>query len=256
MPTKAVTNRQKNAEAVIAAGETNAALVATQLNASTKRYLPKGSPATDFETVVNVLTDLLKTARDEMVVAEEAHERELGDDVEPRRIRDDATADLASYLVELREIALGLYGAASLDKLGFLGTVTRDPIVLERYAGEICQSFGSVKTLNSRVKGAKWDRDEVSAAIDEKRAKLKAALTTVARESREAQASLAQKDAAIAHFDQVYGGVAETLSGLLRLSGNAVLADKLWPTARSPAKSADESPENNDGQPPEVGQVP
>jgi hypothetical protein len=245
MPTKAVTNRQKDSQAIIAAGNTHAQMIALEVEACIKPHLKKGEKAPDFALVATALTRMLAGLHDAMVAADEAHERELGDDATPRNARDEAAARLGKLLVDLREILVGMFGAAKVKELGFGGTVPRDPVVLARYAGEIATAVRGSSMSKPRIKGAEWKPAAVADQIEALRDVLDAALVDVGRETREAQATLEAKNKAIVALDAACGGVAEVLGGLLRLSGKAELAEKLWPVARR-AAAAPGTPEEEE----------
>jgi hypothetical protein len=241
MSSKAVTDRQKSADAVIAAARTHAGLIADQLSGVVKPYYKKSAPFPDLQTFLCALADVLQTARNDMVTADENHERELADDDEPRNSRDETVLALNDYLVEAREIALGLFGPKPLQKLGFTATVSRDPIVLHRYAGEISSSLRSTTMPTPRVKGAQWNASQVADEIDSYRDKLVSQLESVARENREAQLTLDAKNRAIDAYDSVFSGVASGLCGMLELAGKHELALKVRPSPRKPGQTVDDS---------------
>ncbi|MCU0691993.1 MAG: hypothetical protein MUF54_11375 [Polyangiaceae bacterium] len=254
MPTKAVTNRQKDTQAIVAAADTHALAIAETLSSLIKPHLKRGEQTPDFGLVITVLARLL-TARDAtMVAADEAHELELGDDTASRNARDASTAALGKHLVDLREVLVGMFGSTIVRTLGFSGTVPRDPVVLLRYAGEIAAAIRNAPPVKPRIKGAEWNQADVAAQIDELRAAIERALHDVARELREAQGTLEAKNKAIAARDATCAGVAEMLGGLLRVAGNWELAEKLRPVVRRATETPGEPEEPQ--SPAEAGGTP
>lgn len=241
MPTKAVTTRQKNAQAIVAAGETHAATIVEHLGPVIKAHLPKKQEPPDLALLLTALLGVLTARCDTMVTADEAHETELGDDAAPRDARDQANDNAIAHLISLREMSVGMFGADAAKAMGLAAMTSRDPVVVERYAGEVAKAVRGVNPGTSRIKGAQWNCDEVADALDEKRAVLKAASKDVARELREAQGTLEAKNASVAAFDEVYVGLAQVVSGLLRLSGKRELADKLLPPRTRGSKAVDET---------------
>jgi hypothetical protein len=183
-----------------------------------------------------------------MVDADAAHEAELGDDEAIRRARDEAASALSDKLVELREVLTGVYGTASASAV-FAGPTPEDPVVLSRFAGELGTQLARIKLPAPRVKGAKLDIAETATALQEQSATLDTHLNDVARELREAQATLEAKNQAMAAYDELFLGVATTLSGLLRLAGKADLAARVRPSTRRPGQTASEAEDKAPSEP-------
>ena len=70
---------------------------------------------------------------------------------------------------------------------------------------------------------------------------LKDALDAVAREERELQSTMSQRDEATARWTRTYAGVATILSGLAILAGLDDLAAKVRPTERKRAGIPEEA---------------
>ena len=100
-----------------------------------------------------------------------------------------------------------------------------------------------------KVRGAKLDLNEIAALLSPLCKQLDAQLTTVAREEREAQVTLATKNAAQERFDQTYGAVASLLAALLVAAGQSELASRVRPSLRR-GSSQDEEPAPSPSPPP------
>jgi hypothetical protein len=249
MASKQVTDRQKSADSVIAAGEAHEEPVQRALADLIKPQLKKGEPLPDFGAVVKLSVKLLSAAKDRLVQADQAHETELSDDPPVREARDAAVAGLRDALINLREMIIGAYGHPTAAKL-FLGAAPEDPVVLSRFAGEVADNLDKTKLPAPRIKGAKLDPSETSASLRDKRAQLDKHLGAVAREQREAQKTLAAKNAAIPAYDRTFAGVATTLSGLLLLAGETELAAKIRPSTRRPGQTAEDAGDEADPEAP------
>lgn len=237
MPSKQVTDRQKSADSVIAAGETHAEEIAKALGSIAKQHLKKGQEPPDFALAVRVLCAELSARRDAMISADEAHEAELSDDPAARKARDDASQELYDELVQLREMLVGAYGGAKAAEV-ISGSTPSDPVVLARFAGEVAKNLEKTKLPAPRIKGAKLDAAELSSSLRDKRARVEKALKDVQREAREAQATLDAKSAAINGYDKAFAGAATTLTGLLLLAGKEELAAKIKPSSRRAGQTA------------------
>lgn len=122
MPSKMVVDRQKSARAVIAAARTHRSLVADRFGSLMSSSVQAGETLPDVGLAVELAARSIEAATAAMVAADEAHERELGDDQGPRRARDEAGEALYGAIVELKEMAVGLLGPAALPVLGLQGT--------------------------------------------------------------------------------------------------------------------------------------
>lgn len=250
MASKQVTVRQKSADSVIAAGEAHADLIQEALAEQMKPLLKKGEKVPDYAALVTTSCAALATARDRMVQAESAHEAELGDDAPVREARDAAQTALKDELISLREIIVGAYGPPAAAKL-FTGGTPEDPVVLSRFAGDVADNLEKTKLPAPRIKGAKLDTAETIESLRSKRAELDKHLKAVQREVREAQKTLDAKGAAMDAYDQVFAGVATTLSGLLRLAGKPELAAKVRPSSRRPGQTAADAGEADEPETPQ-----
>lgn len=240
MASKQVVDRQRSADSVIAAGETNADLIQAALAEQAKAHLKKGETPPDFAAVVTLSCAMLGAAKARMVDKDEAHQAELGDDAFVREAREEARQALYDQIVTLREMVAGGYGGAVASKI-LIGATPEDPVMLTRYAGEVADNLEKAKLPAPRFKGATLNIAEIAGSLRDRRAELEQRLKAVQREVREAQQTLDERDRALAAYDATFSGVATVLSGLLRLSGKTELAAKVRPSVRRPGQTAEEA---------------
>lgn len=250
MRTKQVVDRQKAAQAIAAAAETHASEIIQGLSARFTPLLQRGEKAPDLSLLCELLLRETEASTGRLVAAEESYQHELLDDEAPRRERDEATAALYDSLVELREVLVGVFGASVLQGVGLEQSTPRDPVQLSRLGGQVAQALPAVKLPPARVPGAALDVKAIAAELVKKRARLDAALGAVARETREAQAALSLRNAALVEFDQTQGGVAAVLAGLLQLAGKPDLAERVRPTVTRRAGRPEEPAPEPDPVPP------
>ncbi len=231
MASKLVTDRQKGADAVAAIAEAQL----QTLTDSLARVLPSGDP-TAMQSVVTQLRATLVGRRDEMVSADETHERELADDAPARAERDEAADKLTTKLVELREVLTGLFGQ-TVTRTVLPEAAPQDPVVLERFAGQVSTALATVNLPAPRVAGAEVNTSAIAEDISDAQSELRNRLELVAREVREAQDTLAKKNRAIEEYDRAFQGVATVLTGLFVLAGQDELANKVRPSARRPGRT-------------------
>lgn len=240
MASKQVTDRQKGAETVAAVVDAQGATLTESLSGVL------GASGEELRSVLGKLGQALLGSRDAMVSADAAHESELADDPAARNERDGAASTLTGRLVELREVLTGLFGA-ELSRGVIDGKAPTDPVVLERFAGEVLDRLSRADLSSPRVPGAQLDGAALSANIGATRAALASKLEAVAREVREAQDTLAKKNQAVADYDRIFKGVALTLTGLFTLAGQDELARKVRPSARRPGQTLQEDEPEEEG---------
>lgn len=249
MPSKQVVDRQKEAQAVIAAGTTHAAAIVEGLVALFSPVLQRGEKLPDLDLLLRLALRVLDGAQQDLVDADEAYQRELLDDAEPRQRRDEAAAALREQLMAVRDLMEGLFGEALVRRSGFTSETPEEPVLLSRFARQVSGSMQEVPLPKPRLPGLKINPAELTAELDARRERLDQALADVTRESKEAQASLSARDAATASYDTRYQGVANLVVGLLRLAGKPDLAARVRLTwRRSPTDPG--SPNNPLPSPP------
>lgn len=100
----------------------------------------------DVAQLVALIARRLERADEEMVEADEEHERELADDAEPRLQRDEAADALYAVMVETREVVVGLSGSTWVERLRLASRVlARRPLQLPRGSSAIAQISGEWK---------------------------------------------------------------------------------------------------------------
>ncbi len=132
-----------------------------------------------------------------------------------------------------------MYRAATARAV-IVGATPRDPVALERFAGEVVQNLGTVTWPKPRFAGAGLDARAVQQDLSGAREALQGALTQVASEEREAQGTLAKKNQAIEEYDRVFTGVAMSLAGLFTPVDGQELAERVRPSARRPSQTVEQ----------------
>jgi hypothetical protein len=249
MASKQVTDRQKSTRAVAAAADKHADEIGSHLGAMLSPHLQKGETMPDVALLARLVGRLVAVRCDALVAADRAHEAELSDDSAPREARDEAADHVRQVLVDLRSAVDTLYGAAGLTKLRLAAPVPTDPQVLATAGGNVLEALedATVKLAKPSRAGLKLDRqafaDDLSAEIP----KLQAALKVVAREAREAEATLLAKTRAMADNDRDFSRGADLLSALAEAGGLDDLGKRVRPSGRRPGQTASSDPAPGDG---------
>lgn len=223
---------------MIAAARTHGAQAAAAVATVLGPHLAKGEKQPDVGLLLELSTRTLEAAIDTLEQADAAHEAELSDDAAPRQQRDELATSLYEDLIELEEVATDLLGRAALRPLRLEGTTPRDPTVL-RHAKGVIEALQTVELPKSRVRGAKLHADEWAERLGEHTAALSSALGDVAREAREAEATLVARNQALGQHDRTFGDVATLVSAVLRMGGQTELAARVRPSPRRPGRTVE-----------------
>ena len=244
MASKLVAARSKSSTLVIAAADTHKDTIQVGAEALLNPYVKKGETMPDFAFVATLFGRALESLAKGMTDADDAHETELSDDVGPRDARDAAVEALNAKVVEGAEILQGLYGSAAVKAVSLDGVTPRDGTLLVQYATTASGLLRTVKLGKSRVKGASFDAEAFADELSALAKQVTRALADVAREVREAEATLVKKTTAIAAFDGAFSSTAGLLSALLIVGGQKELASRVRPSARRPGQvEPEEEPE-------------
>jgi len=207
MSSKQVTDREKSADAVIAAAETHADAIHQSLSALCKDHLRPGEVMPDFALATHLFGRVLGGTKVEMVESDRKNEVELGDDEPARNARDQIRDLLYTTAVEQREVFTGVYGAEFTSTI-ISGITPRDPVVLSRFAQEIIDKLDKAQLPAPRIKGAMIDKQAIIATLTAQKKALDESVQAVAREVREAQVTQVEKDRSITKHDKTFSKVA------------------------------------------------
>jgi hypothetical protein len=243
MPSKQVVDRKKSADVVAAAADVHATRVAKAVEVALSPFLEKGEQMPDVKGLSVLVGKWLSNKSAAMTTADEAHIHELSDDDPVRQARDEAQAALSDELVELREWMTGLFGARAVRSLGFSAETPRDPAALSQFAGEVCKSLKEKEFPAPKRAEVNWSPAKEATKIEQLRSKLATAIADVAREAREAQGTLANKNAALAEYDDAFRRASPFLEGLFTLAGETDLANRVRPSTRRPGQTEELAPQ-------------
>ncbi|APR85228.1 Hypothetical protein A7982_10577 [Minicystis rosea] len=250
MSSKQVTDRQKNVASILAAADTHVVPAVAEIDKLLTPHLAPGETLPDVALLVALTKRLVARAGDDLVRADDAHEAELSDDAAPRLARDAAREALYATLTDLRDWLRGLFGEGALRGLGFYGDTPEDPVVLERFAGQVIDALQ--KPLPKlRRPGATWDASDTVTTLIAQRDALSQHIADVTREAREAQVTWSTRVTALDTLDDRFRRSVGLLEGVLRLGGQDALADRLRPPTRRGTQALTEptptEPEKKDG---------
>lgn len=164
MGSQAVLDRQTSADWVLSLEQTQLPSLYAPLGA-----LVGGDGAGAVGYAASLLSSL-RTRRDGMVAADEAHELELGGTPGVLAERDAAVTDLRAAIIAGPNTAIGVWGEDGSQRAGWTGATPTDPAALPGYARAIAKGLLDVGGSLPTAEGASWDptslRTRLSAGAD------------------------------------------------------------------------------------------
>jgi hypothetical protein len=234
MASKIISDKQKSALSIDSLLDTNVEAVASAV----EQFLaPYSTTKVDVRPLFLALRSLLSARAAKMSEASQAHDKELNDDPEAMKRRDDATLVLYGLVTRLREAFAGVYGAGSLSSLGFSSVTPQDPSMLSAFAKTILSTVRDGAFPTPLEAGMSYDPSSRIKEIDAAIVAVEASLVGVAKEKREAQQTLAAKNQTQAEYDDAFSGVANLLVGVFALVGQEELVRKAKPSTRRPGQT-------------------
>lgn len=248
MASKQVTDRQKVTRAIVASATTHRQEIAAGIEELLRPYVLEGEPPLPNVAFLMTLVGRWQAATtDDLQVADEAHEIELGDDLGPRQARDAANERARRELIDVRNTIDAHYGEVGLRLLGLEGPAPADPSVTAITAKRVIAALldPRIELPPPRRRAITVDRAALANELSQWLPALEQALADVAREAREAETTLGRKRVAMERSDRatVRGGA--WLAATCALAGREDLAARVRPTnvRRASAEDGETSPD-------------
>ncbi len=211
----------------------------------------------DLSLLIALLGRFQVRGTQQLIVADNAHEEELANDVEPRQRRDEAGERVRKKIVEVRRIATGLFGTErSVEVLGGSGQTA--PVSegerLWRQGEDTAQRLEDPGFTVPVMTTASLQFDP-AALVSELRtdnAAFRQALDAVALQQRKAETSLEAKNARLDDAKRIDAACGRIYDGFFLLADRADLLDRFRralrrSTRRAASSTGDPSPETEDG---------
>lgn len=248
---KQANQRKGSVEVVASAAEAHAAKVSEAFGKIVGGHVEGKEKVPDLGLALQLVARALRAANERLLTADDAHQRELSDDAEPRERRDEAVTELIAEVVGIRSTIQAVFGPAGLRLVGLSGPTPTDAAAIEPHARRLLAALKDPDLTWPKPlkKGVKVDTSSWASDLEGPLETLSSSLRDVAREAREAQATLSAKNAALAHNDDLFARSATFISAALRLVGEDDLAARVRPSSRKPGSvQGDEADEGEGGQ--------
>jgi hypothetical protein len=228
--TKLVANRVGNSRSVAAALDVQVAKSAEKIEEMLfGDAAPKKLSVAEF---VALCARALDRVSQNMSESEQQLVQEQADDPLVRASRDEALAALRTEFAEIGASIEGAYGDGLRGHYQLSGPL---PSTAELALAAAKATLGALKKgapSDAPREGRSVDFRALARLLETRVDALSDALTAVKREDKEAQQALLARDNAIAEFEPIYSGVANITVGLLELTGQTALAERVKPTVR------------------------
>ena len=209
----------------------------------------------DFRLVQLFGGPVIRVARENLVAANEAHEREVQDDVRRRQVRDEAALSAREILTRVRRVLEGAVGPEAASEM--LGIAGPTPDVPSQLLSRLNDAIGRIESPKRGfpellVPGMALDWSELLGSLTTARNDLDAALEAVGEDRRDVHVTLDARQAAERDFRDTYVAWTRILDGLYLFAGKRAFAQRLRPTvpSRSGAATGEPLPEEPPVVPP------
>jgi len=239
MASKAAINRQRAARIVASTAYTYSADAASRVKETLSRYAKPGEQVPDIQLLVRLVGRMIASENEALGRADAAHEVELADDTEPRKLRDETAEKVRRNLNDLRTAIETTYGGVGLPRLQLNENIPQDSSALAILARSVLVNLRdeSIKLPAARRRGLSLDREAFAEELAADLPLLDKALAAVAREAREAEATLRARRLAMDANDRAFTRGATFLSATFTLAGLDELADKVKPSLSQPGQT-------------------
>ena len=239
MASKAAIDRQRAARTVASTAYTYSADAASRVKETLSRYAKPGEQVPDIQLLVRLVGRMIASENEALGRADAAHEIELADDTEPRKQRDENAEKVRRNLIDLRTAIETTYGGVGLPRLQLNENIPHDPSALAMLARTVLVNLRdeSIKLPAARRRGLSLDREAFAEELAADLPLLDKALAAVAREAREAEATLRAKRLAMEANDRAFTRGAAFLSAAFTLAGLDELAEKIKPSMLQPGQT-------------------
>lgn len=241
MASKAVIDRQRAARTVASTAYTYSADAASRVKEMLSRYAKPGEQVPDMQLLLRLVGRMIASENEALVRADAAHEVELADDSEPRKQRDDAAEKIRRILSDLRTAVETTYGGVGLPRLHLGENIPQDATALALLTRTVLVQLRdeAIKLPAPRRRGLSLDRSAFAEELAAELTQLDKGLAAVAREAREAEATLRTRRLTMEANDRAFQRGAAFLSATFTLAGLDELAEKVKPSTALPGQTHD-----------------
>jgi hypothetical protein len=222
------------ANALASTTQTHEAAIAEAAAEALGPHAPEGASLTagTFSHVLQALRAYLTSAAQALREADEAHNRELGDDDAARSSLESAAGEAYEVLRSFKKAAENVYGPSILGTLKLPGATPRRAQPLLAQLSALVAWLSAEDTAFPEQDGLftpSLDKATVLAQVQPVTQALDDALQGLGRDLAESEQTLLAKHTAHSAYDEAERGLIETVEGLMKLAGMHEAASRLRP---------------------------
>lgn len=245
-----VVKKKKLSRRVESSARTHRRLISKGLEAFYAPFAAEGFALPDFEPFLQLQARVLRHLRLELQTRDRAHEAELQNDKELRRVRDEAARKLHAKLGEICNTVDGTYGKGRCEELlGFSTGLRPEPEQMLEVAEKAVErlSAPSFRLPSPQLDGVELEIDSLKDELVDPLTDLATAIKALDREKDKFDATVTAKKEAFKAHHQAYVRLSRLLEELYRIAGHPDLADRLRPPShRAKGTQADEAGTDGD----------
>lgn len=234
MVSKMVTDRRKSSDSVQSAGSE----YENNIVESIGRIFGSEAGAA-AGTLARAAVVTLKSDTDVMLTADNVHQGEIADDTSVIEFKTEKSTVVRVSLVETREMGGAVFGPNFVRELGFEGLTPVDPVAVHQLGVLVLDKLRTIEPPKPKNPAIKMDLGVLAGPLAESLDELDAAIKDVSDEKKQAITKLAEKNKAIAGYDEIFSAAANLISTMLRVSGEEELAGKVRPSTRRPGNTVE-----------------
>lgn len=214
------------------------------------------SGAHPMEETLQMLRQDLFEARELMVDTDRVYRGYQASVQAVRSRRENLRGELRTALIDVRDVAIGLFGVDASHQLGFARQTPEDDTGVLEQAKNLVLRLEDPQVIapKPRYEGFAADKAGISSGLGPRVEDLEGCVADLGHERRGLEKALAIRDEALDEFNEVFLQVARAIEALFRLVGLGKIADRIRPSAHRPGLTSkvlfrDGDPDGADDEP-------
>lgn len=248
MPSKLTTDQQKYSLALAQCARTHGPALAEAITKRLAESAPPKAKIPSIEGFIDLLASAVESASKRSVAAQMAYTQEKQDDEEPKNRAETLRSELYGRVVRMRGVIDAAAGPRTAKRLGLVGPTPEDAVSLVALVRGVGEGLAK-KPVKFEKDGVAFDGAKAIKPLLALAGELETAISDNAREAREGEAALVQRNATRNDERVDTVAIAAMLRAMFAYARQPELGDRVLPTQSHAAGSEDEEGEGDDEDP-------